>query len=128
MKKEINIKAAKSSAELKGLRLKYKQNKQQIEDLISSEIKVLMKERFDYSIPVIQVDKAGISSTGAPCENELVDVAKEFTEYRENNPLWTKIRKEVTYPIDEEGIMYRSILLDGKLVNEPEIFYPSDAN
>jgi len=57
---------------------------QQIED----EIKLEVKTKFDYEIPIVEVEKAGISTTGAPIENELIPVAKEFKKYRIKNRLW----------------------------------------
>ncbi|MBN8852777.1 MAG: N-6 DNA methylase [Sphingobacteriales bacterium 50-39] len=120
---QTRLKANKNATELKNLNAKYKEALRELGDLISIEIKVSVKEKLDYSIPVIEVEKAGISSTGAPCENELEDVAKEFRAYRESTGLWQKTKKEVTYPIDEEGNMFRSTLIEGMIVSEPEIFY-----
>lgn len=55
---------------------------------IDSEVKVLVKERWDYQIPIAQVEKAGISSTGAPCDNELIPLQLEYTQYRKENNLF----------------------------------------
>jgi type I restriction enzyme M protein len=71
----------------------------------------------DYLIPVVQVEKAGISSTGSKIENELIAVAEEFNAYRKQNELWQGKRKSYTYPIIDDEIT-RS---NG--VNEPEVFY-----
>ena len=60
----------------------------QIELKIESEIKAKIKNDFDYQIPIAEVEKAGISTTGAEIENELEPLAKEFTEYRKGNILW----------------------------------------
>lgn len=122
-KKEKELKDKKATAELRKLRKKYNEDKKQIEELIEAEIKPLVKERFDYPIPVIEVEKAGISSTGAPCENELEEVAKEFRTYRTKSSLWNEPKKEVLYPVDEDGNIARLQLIDGIAVNEPEIFY-----
>ena len=43
-----------------------------------TEIKEKTKELFNYEIPIVQVEKAGITTTGAKCENELEKVASEF--------------------------------------------------
>ena len=96
--------------------------------MITAEIKPLIKERFDYPIPVIEVEKAGISSTGAPCENELEEVAIEFREYRKKANLWAEPKKESQYPVDEEGNISRLQLIDGTAVSEPEIFYGAYAD
>jgi type I restriction enzyme M protein len=124
---EKKLKESKSAKELRELKNKYAEDVKQIEDLIKAEIKPLIKERFDYPIPVIEVEKAGISSTGAPCENELVDVAVEFRAYRKKTKLWSEPKKEIQYPVDEEGNITRLQLVDGTIVSEPEIFYEAYA-
>lgn len=60
----------------------------QVESKIGSEIKAKIKTAFDYQIPIAEVEKAGISTTGAEIENELEPLAKEFTKYRKGNILW----------------------------------------
>lgn len=127
-KEEKKLKESKSAKELRELKKKYAEDVKQIEDLITAEIKPLIKERFDYPIPVIEVEKAGISSTGAPCENELIDVATEFRAYRKKAKLWNEPKKEVQYPVDEEGNIARLQLIDGTIVSEPEIFYEAYAH
>ncbi|MEA1849917.1 N-6 DNA methylase [Chryseobacterium sp. MHB01] len=122
-KEEKKLKESKSSKEFHALKKKYAEDIRQIEELIATEIKPLVKERFDYPIPVIEVEKAGISSTGAPCENELEEVAIEFRAYRKKNKLWDEPKKETQYPVDDEGNISRLQLIDGNLVSEPEIFY-----
>lgn len=56
-----------------------------------------IKELFDYQIPIVQVKKAGITTTGAPCKNELIDVANEFRTYRQENNLWQDNKLDVSY-------------------------------
>jgi type I restriction enzyme M protein len=127
-KEEKKLKESKSAKELRELKKKYTEDVKQIEDLIAAEIKPLVKERFDYPIPVIEVEKAGISSTGAPCENELEEVAVEFRAYRKKAKLWAEPKKEVQYPVDDEGNISRLQLIDGNIVSEPEIFYEAYAH
>lgn len=122
-KQEKELKEKKNSSQSKVLRNKFNEDKKQIEEQISSEIKAIVKEKFDYSIPVIEVEKAGISSTGAPCENELEEVSKEFKEYRRKVQLWVEPNKGVKYPIDEDGNITRIQMIDGNAVSEPEVFY-----
>ncbi len=50
--------------------------------LIENQIKQEIKTAFDYQIPIAEVEKAGITTTGEPCENELVEVAKEYHRYK----------------------------------------------
>lgn len=59
-----------------------------LQEKIQKEIKATIKQEFDYQIPVAEVEKAGINKTGAPIENELIPLCKQFTEYRKQNPLW----------------------------------------
>lgn len=66
----------------------FKSFMKQIELKIELEIKAKIKTYFDYQIPMAEVEKAGISSTGAEIDNELEPLAKEFKEYREVNILW----------------------------------------
>lgn len=115
---EEQLKEAKNSDRLKELRKRYKSETKQIELQIETEIKSTVKERFDYPVPVVEVEKAGISSTGAPCENELEDVALEFKRYREKAKLWDKFIEKVSYPVDDDGNIMRIVG-----VNEPDVFY-----
>ena len=65
-----------------------------------AEIKAEIKQRFDYEIPIVQVEKAGISSVGTQIENDLmwqkgeerdentIKILDEFRAYFAHNPLW----------------------------------------
>lgn len=89
----------------------------QIEQQQIEEIRSIFRDRFNYSIPVVEIEKAGISSTGTKIENELIDVAIEFKTFRIERDLWQGRKKSYTYPIIDNEIT-RS---NG--VNEPEVFY-----
>jgi type I restriction enzyme M protein len=116
-KLEQKGKEAPSTEDKKKLRAELKQ----IEDIIISEIRTQLKKEFNYQIPIAEVEKAGISTTGAQIENELVPLAKEFKKYREDNKLWTTYVKEINYQITDEEIG-RVRIVDG-VVSEPEVFY-----
>ncbi|MFA6201235.1 MAG: N-6 DNA methylase [Bacteroidales bacterium] len=116
-KLELKGKYALSTEDKKKLRAELKQ----IEDNILSEIRKQLKKEFNYQIPIAEVDKAGISSTGAEIENKLKPLAQEFKEYREENKLWTTHVKEISYQIVDEEIV-RIRIVDG-IVSEPEVFY-----
>ena len=111
-------KEALSKDEKKSLRAR----KKELVALIENEIKVLVKERFDYVIPIAEVQKAGISTTGAKIENELEPLEKEFTEYRRENKLWEKHVKATKYNVSDDGTMLRTRFIDG-VACEPEPFY-----
>ena len=64
-----------------------------------------IKELFDYQIPIVQVEKAGITTTGAKCENELEDVSKEFKNYRDLKGLWTVNKPNISYKINGEELI-----------------------
>lgn len=90
---------------------------------IALEIKAQIKEDFNYEIPIAEVEKAGISTTGAKIENELVPLAKDFTEYRISNKLWKNIINKVEYEIVEDNKMYRIPISENSEAREPELFY-----
>lgn len=63
--------------------------KKELEDKISIEIKELIKQEFDYEIPIADINKAGISSTGGKDDNQLPELLEVYTKYRISNNLWT---------------------------------------
>lgn len=95
--------------------------KKEIEQEIERKVKTLVKERFDYQIPVAEVEKAGISTTGAEIADELVPLEEEFTPYRKEKKLWEKVINSTRYEISGDEI-YRTRLV-GDRVSEAEIFY-----
>lgn len=111
-------KEALSKDEKKSLRAR----KKELVALIENEIKALVKERFDYVIPIAEVQKAGISTTGSKIENELEPLEKEFTEYRKENKLWEKHVRATKYNVSDDGTMLRTRFIDG-VACEPEPFY-----
>ena len=116
-KLELRGKEATTNGEKKELRSELKQ----LEDQISAEIKAQIKKEFNYEIPIAEVEKAGISSTGSQIENELEPLAKEFKTYREKAKLWDTLIKSISYQITDEEIG-RVRIVDG-LISEPEVFY-----
>ncbi len=86
------------------------------------EVKAVVKEKFDYEIPIAEIQKAGISTTGAEIENDLIPLAKEYTPYRIENNLWGVPIKKIGYKTDDEGYTFRYRMTDG-IVSEPEPFY-----
>ena len=110
-------KEAPTNGEKKELRAELKK----LEEQISSQIKAQIKKDFNYQIPIAEVEKAGISSTGSKIENELEPLAKEFKAYRVKTKLWNSIVKEISYQIADEKIG-RVRIVDG-MVSEPEVFY-----
>lgn len=101
----------------KELKEKHSRFLQKIEDEIKSKI----KENFDYEIPIVEVEKAGISTTGAPIENELKPVAVEFKKYRAIHELWELHSMKIEY--DVFNSKFQRVLGNEK----PHIFYKDDA-
>lgn len=116
-KLELKGKKAPNNEERKKLRADLKQ----IEEAMILEIKAQTKKEFNYQIPIAEVEKAGISSTGVKIENELEPLAKEFKTYREANKLWINYTKEINYQIADDEIG-RIRIVDG-VVSKPEVFY-----
>lgn len=109
----------KTIAEKKILKTKQKE----IETQIETEVKTLIKNRFDYQIPLAEVEKAGISTTGAEIENELDPLEKEYTAYRKANKIWDNTFTDITYQITDDCNIYRIPIADGNFAGEPEVFY-----
>jgi len=89
--KEIREKYQNDIDEIKNSNLTKKEQNKKIKDLelkILEEIKQLTKSKFNYQIPIAEAKQAGITTTGDICDNDLEDLAKEFTEYRKQNNLW----------------------------------------
>lgn len=121
---DIDAKLAKRGKEAlsKDEKKSFRARKKELTVLIENEIKALVKERFDYVIPIAEVQKAGISTTGAKIENELEPLEKEFAEYRKENKLWEKHVKATKYNVSDDGTMLRTRFIDG-VACEPEPFY-----
>lgn len=127
---ESDLKFYKEKLALKGKEsLSIEEKKQlradlkQLEEKIETEIRTSVKQAFNYQIPIAEVEKAGISTTGAKIDNELEPLAKEFREYRSENTLWNNLFKEVKYEIIE-GVLYRvPVTNNTDIAAEPEIFY-----
>lgn len=121
---DIDVKLAKrgKKALTKDEKKSLRSRKKELTVLIENEIKALVKERFDYVIPIAEIQKAGISTTGAKIENELEPLEKEFTEYRKENKLWEKHVRATKYNVSDDGTMLRTRFIDG-VACEPEPFY-----
>jgi len=93
----------------------------EIEKKIEIGIKAKVKEKSDYEIPMAEVKKAGISTTGAEIENELIPLNAEFKKYSTTGKLWSSKIDSITYDItDDEKLMRLS------LIKETEEIYGQD--
>lgn len=74
--------------ELKQAKKQAKNELKQLEIQIEDEIRQAIKTKFDYQIPLAEVEKAGIDSTGAAIENDLPMLKDEYTQYRQAENIW----------------------------------------
>jgi len=89
--------------------IKLKKNKlKALEAQINEEVKPIIKQLFDYQIPIAQVQKAGITTTGAECENELDALLKEYTPYRQAHKLWEVTSQHYEYKV-ENNHLYKKL-------------------
>jgi len=96
--------------------------KKKIAEDKASEIRKIVKEKFDYEIPIAEIHKAGISSIGAPIDDELIPLVEEYTLYRKLNNLWAVPIRDIKNNMVESDKIYRSRIVNDK-VAEPESFY-----
>ena len=78
-----------------------------LEAQIDQEVKPIIKQLFDYQIPIAQVQKAGITTTGAECENELEALLKEYSPYRKEHKLWQATAKQYEYKVENNHLYKR---------------------
>lgn len=120
LKEDINDNAQKLSENKENLKTSkavLKATLKEIEQKKSDEIKQGIKDKFNYQIPIAEVEFAGIDSKGASCENQLKPLAIEYTKYRIENNLWETKNNAVTYEVENENFMRVN------LVGEKEVFY-----
>lgn len=125
-KEEINnleekIKLKGKDAPTKEEKKAYRAKLKALKERMKTEVKKIVKEKFDYEIPIAEIQKAGISSTGAEIENELIPLAREFTPYRIENKLWNVSIKSVKYRADYDGNTFRLRMTDN-IVSESGIY------
>lgn len=101
---------------------KLKSRRKEIESSIETRAKSLIKQRFDYIIPIADIKRAGINSIGVKIENDLEPLLVEYTKYRKENELWSTQYVKTSYQYNDFGMMTRIREFDGVLC-EPEVFY-----
>ena len=100
---------------VKALILMAEKELKDIEKTIIEEAKPLIKEYFDYEIPIAMVEDAGITTTGAVSGgNQLPTLQEEYKAYRTANELWKESNSFVSYTINADGKLFRKS--DGKEV------------
>ncbi len=98
------VQAVELAYQTREIRLKsvYQAKLREIEKKKQEEMRPLIKAWFDYPVPIAKVEKAGITATGSPCENELDRVLEEFRGYTAENPLWKHAASEWTYVMEQD--------------------------
>lgn len=94
----------------------------QLEEIIFTEIKAQVKKDFNYQIPIAEVEKAGISTTGAVIDNELEPLASEFKKYRHTNELWQDYPQKIQYELTDDEEVLRVVTRDSKIFAK-DVFY-----
>jgi len=115
-----DLKAADRATERKALDRTYRQQKAELEERRAAQVRQAVKQRFSYPVPMVEVASAGISSTGAVIENELVPVAEEFRQYRQSHQLWDNRYRLVQYHLPDPD---SSTTLTRMLLGEPAPAY-----
>ena len=121
-KKKLLADEIKLKKEVKVAKSNFKLAIKVINEKKENEVKNIVKKKFDYPIPIVSVDKAGITSTGARCENGLEEVAVEYKKYIAKNKLWNNLQSKVIYSFNEKDEITRAWLINN-VVSEPETIY-----
>lgn len=128
-KYEEKIKLIREQLALKGkeapevsVKKKLRSELKQWEEVIDIEIKAQVKKDFNYQIPIAEVEKAGISTTGAVIDNELEPLASEFKKYRHANELWQDHPQKIQYELTDDEEVLRVVTRDSKIFAK-DVFY-----
>ncbi len=115
-----NINALKEKIEkekIKAVRAVAIKELKELEKSIEEEVKPLIKEYFDYEIPIAVVEDAGITSTGAiSVDNQLPQLQREYAQYKVTHELWAERKTEVEYSLNEYGEIVRKMPYEDKEV------------
>lgn len=93
-----------------------------IETQMAMEIRAIVKERFNYTIPLAEVEKAGIDSKGARIDNELPKLKEEYKQYRKQTYLWeNNLAFSAEYKVKNNTVL--RIVKDKEGNTKEEVFY-----
>jgi type I restriction enzyme M protein len=107
------------SGDLKVLNKKYREQRVLLENELSQALSKSIKAEFSYRVPLVEVELAGISSTGTATDNELKVVAREYKEYRREHKLWdTHAQMQYFIPVDDEAAIVRTTKEERNSVNK----------
>jgi type I restriction enzyme M protein len=103
----------------------YETKKAEIENRIKREIVQGIKDLFDYEIPIVQANDAGVTSTGsASGKSDFPVIEKEHKLYRRmraeaNDPLWLSETIEYEYSL-ENFVLHRRLKPQIEAVKQPK--------
>lgn len=104
---EIKAKIATEKTKIK--KLTYSRELNSMERTIVEEAKPLVKEYFDYEIPIAMIEDAGITSTGSISKgNQLPTLQAEYCKYRKANILWKEASTHAEYRLANDNTIVRS--------------------
>ena len=117
--KKVQREVASIELEIETLQQEQKSNKEkknnaekklvELEKLIAEEIKPVIKQKFDYDIPIAKIEDAGITTTGAASEgNQLPTLVAEYRRYCADTHLWDVVNENSSYILKEDGF-YRIV-------------------
>lgn len=116
LREKIAIEKAKRVKTKAGILMAEKELKE-IEKAIVEESKPLVKEYFDYEIPIAVIEDAGITSTGAPSSgNQLPALQAEYIKYKASHDLWENFILKYSYKVNGKSQIIRSGGITGKEV------------
>lgn len=111
-KYEPEVRAIEDQLKLKGSVAPSKDEKKELraelkalDAKIAAEIRAIVKERFNYTVPLAEVAQAGIDSKGAKITNELPTLKDEYAQYRRKAKLWTnETAHEISYKVENKEL------------------------
>ncbi len=104
-----NVDISKATNQHKEAKAEFDKWKTGIDKQREAEIKAEVKNRFDYGLVMAQIDKAGISSTGQKTDNQLIELKKEFAQYRSHEGLWKSETLRYNYAVLKDGEYKRTL-------------------
>ncbi|MGD2091517.1 MAG: N-6 DNA methylase [Candidatus Aminicenantes bacterium] len=85
--KKFAAEIGKTGRPVKG-RKQDNRRKKELAAKMEAEIRSIVKEEFDYEIPVVSIEKAAKVCSYGIDENQLRQIAEEYMTYRKKNKLW----------------------------------------
>ena len=90
------------------MRITYSRELGDIDKTIIEEAKPLVKEYFDYTIPIATIEDAGITSTGSISKgNQLPILQEEYYSYRKSHSLWEDASPRIEYQLTNSDTIVR---------------------